>query len=121
MSEEPRSFSFFVSQICDTELERTASSEMKKLLARLEEEAITREKSSGKLVITLKYDVDNKGNCDVSFNVERKEPKKLTGGGRCWLTKDSNYSMEPPGKRKSIQAVEQTTIPEPAKRAAKSV
>ena len=117
--EGPRSFSHFVSQICDGEIEQEASELQQKLLALLEEEATTRGKCKGRLTLTIEYEVDNKGNCTVGYDVTKKEPKKMRGAGRCWLTKGSNYTMEPPGKRRGLREVE--TLEEPAPRAAKSV
>lgn len=119
LREGPRSFSVFVSQICDGEIETEASETQQKLLAALEEEATTRGQCKGRLTLTIEYVVDNKGNCTVAFDVTKKEPKKLRGSGRCWLTKGSNYSMDPPGRRKGIREVE--TLAEPEEQAVRTV
>lgn len=104
--EEPRSFSFFISSLSDGLIERQASENLKKLFEVLEEEAITRARATGKLILTLALEVDNKGNVQVSHNVERKEPKKFEKGGVCWLTKGANYSLDPPARRKGIREVD---------------
>ena len=104
--EDPRSFAVFISSLSDGLIEHQASENLKKLFETLEEEAITRAKATGKLVITLAFEVDNKGNVNVSHNVERKEPKKFEKGGVCWLTKGANYSLDPPMRRKGIREVE---------------
>lgn len=112
-AEGPRSFSVFATQICDGELEAEASLTQQQLLAALEEEATTRGKCKGRLTLTIEYEVDNKGNCTVGFDVAKKEPKKMRGAGRCWLTKGSNYSMEPPAKKKSLREVERNDVETP--------
>jgi hypothetical protein len=120
--EGPRSFSVFVSQICDGEMEQEASLLQQELLAALEEQAMTRTTVKGRLTLTIEYEVDNKGNCSVGFDVTKKEPKKMHGAGQCWLTKGSNYTMEPPGRRKGLrEVVEVETIGEPAPRAGRTV
>jgi hypothetical protein len=123
--EGPRSFAHFVSQICDGEIEQEASLVQQKLLATLEEEATTRGKCKGRMTLTLEYEVDNKGNCTVGFDVTKKEPKKMHGAGQCWLTKGSNYTMDPPGRRKGIREVGELggveSLEEPAQRAGRTV
>jgi hypothetical protein len=119
--EGPRSFAVFIQEISNGEIEAEAAVEQQKLLAALEDEASQRgAKVKGTLTLTITYEVDNKGNCSVSHAVEKKLPKKLRGGGVCWITKGSNYSLEPPKKKQGIREVT-STLEEPAARAARSV
>jgi hypothetical protein len=121
--EGPRSFAVFIQEISNGEIEAEASIEQQKLLAALEDDAGQRgSKVSGSLTLTIKYEVDNKGNCAVSHAVEKKLPKKLRGGGVCWITKGSNYSLDPPKKKTGIRNVSNSErIEEPAKQAVRSV
>jgi hypothetical protein len=120
----PRSFAVFIREICSGEIEKEAAATMQSLLSVLEDEATQKAgKAKGSLNLTLAFEVDNKGNCSVAFNVEKKEPKKLRGGGVCWIGSGSNYSLDPPRRRQGIREVEKPTkaMAEPAKRSARSV
>lgn len=119
--EAPRAFARFVEQVCDGETHVESSAMLHKLLLALDEEAASRGKAKGRLTLTIDLSVDPKGNADCQYDVTIKEPKKMRGSGRCWLTKGSNYTFEPPKKRNGLEDVSDRGFAEEGERPARKV
>ncbi len=95
----------FVREAGSGAIEARASEVFQKLIMAVEAEAMVRGKAKGSLVLKVIVEADNAGNGNLTFAVDKKEPTKLLGAGPVWITKGSNYALEPPTRDGRIREV----------------
>ncbi len=105
-----RSYGHFCLQVRDGEFNHDVTSELKGLLMKLEEQALAVGKAKGELTVTLKFNVDMKGNVRINTDCKVKAPKPITGEGHMWLLK-GRLSAESP---RQLKLGELREVPPPA-------
>lgn len=76
--------------------EREASDEMHELCKRLAQHATHFGKAKGEIVMTLKFDVDNAGTCNIATDLNIKEPKPIRGRTMVWLDRQNYIALQNP-------------------------
>lgn len=84
-TKELRSFSVFALQVADGDAHKEASAELAKLLTALYEDSQTRmDVSKGKLVVSFSLALDEKGQCEIAYDVKVTPPPKKRAKGLMW-------------------------------------
>jgi hypothetical protein len=96
----PRSFTRFLDNICDGDIEADCAQQLQELITILEEEAEAKGAGKGKLTLSLAISIDARGQVVVGYDVTTKEPKKERAAGICWLDPKGRLVFENPKQQK---------------------